>query len=71
MSIEIIPTGAALGADGYAAGAAVTVGVVYEQLVVTAAGIAEPKAQKLALPDDVFAALTATTPAPAPTFSLR
>ena len=70
-SFEEMTSGAQLGADGYAAGAGVNVSVVYEQQIVPAIGTAEPKPTKLALPGDVFSALTATTPAPAPTFALR
>jgi hypothetical protein len=61
-SFEEMVSGAALGADSYATGPAVSVGVVYEQLLVTAPGIAEPKSQKLAMPADVFGTLTATPP---------
>jgi hypothetical protein len=64
-------SGAALGADGYAAGAAVTVSVVYEQLLVTAAGVPEPKAQRVALPGDVLVTLTATRAERTPAFALR
>jgi hypothetical protein len=64
-------SGAALGADGYAAGAAVTVTVVYEQLLVTADGIPEPRAQRVALPGDVLVTLTATLPERPPAFALR
>jgi hypothetical protein len=70
-SFEDMVSGAALGADGYATGTAVNVGVVYEQVLVTAPGIAEPKPQKLALPADVFAALTATPPRPPPAFAIK
>jgi uncharacterized protein DUF6603 len=70
-SFEEMVSGAALGADGYATGPAVNVGVVYEQLLVTAPGIAEPKSQKLAMPADVFATLTATPPRRASAFALK
>ena len=63
-SFEEMTSGAALGADGYATGAAVTVSVVYEQLLVTARrrpGARSPSA--CAIPGDVFATLTATPPA--------
>ena len=70
-SFEEMISGAALGADGYAAGAAVTVTVVYEQLLVTAAGVPEPKPQRVAIPGDVFVTLTATPPARPPAFALR
>jgi hypothetical protein len=70
-SFEEMVSGAALGADGYATGPAVSVGVVYEQLLVTAPGIAEPKSQKLAMPADVFGALTATPPRRAGAFAVK
>ena len=70
-SFEAMTSGAALGADGYATGAAVTVSVVYEQLLVTAAGVPEPKSQRVAIPGDVFLTLTATPPARPPAFALR
>jgi hypothetical protein len=70
-SFEEMVSGAALGADGYATGPAVSVGVVYEQMLVTAPGIAEPKSQKLAMPADVFGALTATPPRRAGAFAVK
>src|SRR5262245_37818939 len=70
-SFEAMVSGAALGADGYATGAAVNVSVVYEQLVVTADGVAAPRAQRVGIPGDVFATLTGTRPARAPAFTLR
>jgi hypothetical protein len=70
-SFEEMVSGAALGADGYASGPAVSVGVVYEQVLVTAPGIAEPKPQKLAMPADVFSALTATPPRRAGAFAVK
>jgi hypothetical protein len=71
-SFEAMTSGAALGADGYAAGAPVTVSVIYEQALVTAEGITPPSHQRLPLPLDVFATLTATTSVPAaPAFALR
>jgi hypothetical protein len=70
-SFEAMTSGAALGADGYTTGAPVTVSVTYEQALVTAEGIAPPSHQRLPLPLDVFAALTATTGVPGPAFALR
>ena len=70
-SFEAMTSGAALGADGYATGAPVTVSVTYEQALVTAEGITPPSHQRLPLPLDVFATLTATTSVPAPAFALR
>ena len=70
-SFEAMTSGAALGADGYSTGAAVTVSVTYEQALVTAEGVTPPDRQRLPLPLDVFATLTATTRAPAPAFALR
>jgi hypothetical protein len=70
-SFEDMTAGAALGADGFAFGTAVNVPVVYEQLLVTAPGVAEPRPQRLAMPADVFMTLTATAPEPAPAFALR
>jgi hypothetical protein len=70
-SFEEMTSGAALGAEGYATGAAVTVGVVYEQLLVTAPGVAEPRPQRVAIPGDVFVTLTATPPARRPAFAVR
>jgi hypothetical protein len=63
--------GAALGADGFAFGTAVNVAVAYEQLLVTAPGVAEPRPQRIAMPADVFMTLTATAPEPEPAFALR
>ena len=71
-SFEEMTSGAALGADGYATGTAVTVGVVYEQLLVTARR--RPRAQvrsACAMPGDVFATLTATPPERPPAFAMR
>ena len=70
-SFEDMPSGAALGADGYAAGAPVSLAVVYEQLLVTAPGVPEPKSQRVSIPGDVFVTLTAGPPARAPAFALR
>jgi hypothetical protein len=70
-SFEPMTSGAALGADGYATGAAVTVSVVYEQLLVTAPGVPEPKSQRVAIPGDVFLTLTATPPERPPAFTMR
>ncbi|MFG1837304.1 DUF6603 domain-containing protein [Micromonospora sp. NPDC049175] len=70
-SFEAMTSGAALGADGYTTGAPVTVGVVYEQALVTAENITPPGHQRLPLPPDVFATLTAPTSAPAAAFALR
>jgi hypothetical protein len=70
-SFEEMPSGAALGADGYATGAPVTVSVVYEQLLVTAPGVAEPESQRVGIPVDVFVTLTATPPERAPAFAMR
>jgi hypothetical protein len=70
-SFEDMRSGAALGADGYASGSPVTVTVAHEQLLVTAPGIAAPKSQRLAIPPDVFAALTAGRPPRAPAFAVR
>ena len=70
-SFEEMTSGAALGADGYVTGAAVTVGVVYEQLLVTAPGVAAPPSQRVAIPGDVFATLTATPPERPPAFAVR
>jgi hypothetical protein len=70
-SFEEMTSGAALGADGYATGAALTVSVVYEQLLVTAPGIPEPKSQRVAIPGDVFVTLTATPPERPPAFAMR
>ena len=64
-------SGAALGADGYATGAAVTVSVVYEQLLVTARRRPGAQAQRVAIPGDVFVTLTATPPERPPAFALR
>jgi hypothetical protein len=69
-SIEAMTSGVALGADGYATGAPVTVSVTYEQALVTAEGITPPSHQRLPLPLDVFATLTTTTSVPAPAFAL-
>ena len=70
-SFEAMTAGAALGAGGYATGAPVTVSVTYEQALVTAEGITPPGHQRLPLPLDVFATLTATTSVPAPAFAVR
>jgi hypothetical protein len=70
-SFEAMISGAALGADGYTTGAPVTVSVTYEQALVTAEGITPPSHQRLPLPLDVFATLTATTGAPVPAFAVR
>lgn len=70
-SFAAMTSGAALGADGYATGAPVTVSVVYEQALVTADGVAPPGHQRLPLPLDVFATLTATTRDPVPAFAVR
>ncbi|HKE16814.1 MAG TPA: hypothetical protein VKB80_18195, partial [Kofleriaceae bacterium] len=70
-SFEEMTSGAALGADGYATGAAVNVSVVYEQLLVTAAGVAPPRSQRVAIPGDVFGTLTATPAERPPAFALR
>jgi hypothetical protein len=70
-SFEEMVSGAALGADGYATGPAANVGVVYEQMLVTAPGIAEPRSQKLAMPADVFGTLTATPPRRAGAFAVK
>ena len=70
-SFQAMTSGAALGADGYATGAPVTVAVVYEQALVTADTITPPAHQRLPLPPDVFATLTATTSAPVAAFALR
>ena len=70
-SFEEMVAGATLGADGFATGPAVNVGVVYEQVLVTPAGIAEPKPQKLAMPADVFSTLTATPPRGVPAFAIK
>ena len=70
-SFEAMTSGAALGADGYTTGAPITVSVTYEQVLVTAEGITPPDHQRLPLPLDVFATLTATTCVPAPAFAVR
>ncbi|MBE2315695.1 hypothetical protein DVA67_006895 [Solirubrobacter sp. CPCC 204708] len=70
-SFEEMTSGAALGADGFVTGNHVTVGLVYEQQVVAAAGVTAPAAQKLPLPGDVFLNLTKTAPEPTPAFALR
>src|SRR5262245_33378321 len=70
-SFEEMTSGAALGADGYATGAAVNVSVVYEQLLVTAPGVAPPRSQRVAFPGDVFGTLTATPAEGPPAFALR
>ena len=70
-SFEEMTSGAALGADGYATGTAVTVRVAYEELLVTAAGVPEPRSQRVAIPGDVFATLTATPPERPPAFAMR
>jgi hypothetical protein len=70
-SFEEMVSGAALGTDGYATGPAVSVSVVYEQVLVTAPGIAEPKPQRLAMPADVFGALIATPPQRAAAFAVK
>ena len=70
-SFESMTSGAALGADGFITGTGVTVGVAHEQLIVTAAGIPEPKSQRVAIPGDVFDTLTATAPTRAPAFALK
>jgi hypothetical protein len=70
-SFEDMPSGAALGADDYATGTPVSLAVVYEQLLVTAPGVPEPKSQRVAIPGDVFVMLTATPPKRAPAFALR
>jgi hypothetical protein len=70
-SFDQMVSGAALGADGYTHGTPVTVGLAYEQLLVTAAGVPEPKPQRIPLPGDVLSTLTATRPERPPAFSLR
>jgi hypothetical protein len=70
-SFEEMVSGAALGADGYATGPAVSVPVVYEQALVTAAGVPEPQSQKLAMPADVFSKLTATPPRRTGAFAVK
>jgi hypothetical protein len=70
-SFEVMTSGAALGADGYSTGAPVTVSVSYEQALVTADGVPPPVHQRLPLPLDVFATLTATPSAPAPAFAVK
>jgi hypothetical protein len=70
-SFESMTSGAALGADGYSTGAPVTVSLTYEQALVTADGVPPPAHQRLPLPLDVFAALTATVSAAAPAFAVH
>jgi hypothetical protein len=70
-SFEQMVSGAALGADGYVHGTPVTLAVAYEQVLATAAGITEPKPQRVALPGDVLSTLTATPPERPPAFTLR
>ena len=70
-SFEPMTSGAALGADGFVTGTGVTVAMTHEQLIVPAAGIAEPKSARVPIPDDVFAALTATAPKRPPAFTIR
>lgn len=70
-SFEDMTSGAALGADGYSTGQHVVVGLVYEQQLFPRAGVTAPAAQKVALPGDVFQALTTTAPEPEPAFALR
>jgi hypothetical protein len=70
-SFEPMTSGAALGADGYSTGAPVTVRLSYEQALFPADGVAAPGHQRLPLPLDVFATLTATTSASAPAFVVR
>jgi len=70
-SFEEMTSGAALGANGYATGATINVSVVYEQLLVTAPGVAQPRSQRVAIPGDVFATLTATSPERRPAFAMR
>ncbi|MDA0171422.1 hypothetical protein OJ998_20145 [Solirubrobacter taibaiensis] len=70
-SFEDMPSGAALGADGFITGTAVAVALVYEQQVVPAAGVTAPAAQKLPMPGDVFMTLTQPTSEPEPAFALR
>jgi hypothetical protein len=70
-SFAEMTSGAALGADGYATGTGVTVPVAYEELLVTAAGVPEPRSQRVAIPGDVFATLTATPPERPPAFAMR
>jgi hypothetical protein len=64
-------SGATLGADGYATGAVVNISLTYEQLLVPAAGVTGPAAQRLPLPGDVLRTLTATAPSRTPVFGLR
>src|SRR5262249_19563385 len=70
-SFQAMTSGAALGADGYATGAPVTVSLSYEQVLVTADGVTPPSHQHLPLPLDVFTNLTTTTHHPAPAFALH
>jgi hypothetical protein len=70
-SFAAMRSGAALGADGYAAGPPVTVNLIHEQLLVTAPGVPEPKSVRAAIPPDVFATLTTTPPERSPAFVLR
>ena len=66
-----MPSGAALGTEDFATGAAVSVSVLYEELLLTAPGVPEPRPQRVAMPGDVFATLTATPSQPPPAFALQ
>jgi hypothetical protein len=71
-SFVAMASGAVLGTEDFATGTAVSVNVDYEQLLVTPAGVPKPtRPQRVAMPGDVFAALTATSAPLRPAFALR
>ncbi|MGH4001155.1 MAG: DUF6603 domain-containing protein [Pseudonocardiaceae bacterium] len=67
-SFESMPSGAVIGAREVAHGTPVNVSVVYEQKLVTALG--ESESERVAIPGDVFIALTATPPPSPATFAM-
>ncbi len=71
-SFEDMLSGATIGTEGYAVGAPVTLTVLYEEVLVAAAGVSTPRRQRVSTPGDVFATLTAAAPvSPQPLISLR
>ena len=70
-SFEAMTSGAALGADGYATGAPSPSASPTSRPSSPLTASRRPSHQRLPLPLDVFATLTATTSAPAPAFALR
>jgi hypothetical protein len=70
-SFEAMPSGATIGASDVAHGTPVRVDLVYEQKLVTAAGVPEPEPERSALAGDVLTALLGGAPVHASVFAMR